>query len=152
MRTRKELMMFACVAGLFALMLPSCQKGGAYSLEAAKEKLNQLKASGRINEVSAVNFIYCAQMGDVEAVEAYLASGMDVNVKNNLGRTPLMGAAAAASDSPWYPKNAEIVKLLLKSGADVNAKDNDGNTALKMATDMGRPAIAQLLKEAETKK
>ena len=149
MRTLKRLTICVSLAGLFALTLPGCSGS---SPEAAKAQLNRLKASGRIDDVSGVNFIYCAQMGDIQAVEAYLASGMDVNTRNNLGRTPLMGAAAADNESPWFSRNAEMVKLLLKKGADVNAKDNDGNTAMKMATEMGRTAIVQLLKEAEAKK
>lgn len=115
---------------------------------AAKEALNQLKAKGRIDDVSETNFIYCAQMSDQQAVELYLASGMGPNVRNQYGRTPLMGAAAATSESPWHSKNSDIVKLLIKKGADVNAKDNDGNSPLKMANTLERPAIAQILKNA----
>jgi ankyrin repeat protein len=84
----------------------------------------------------------------MEAVQLYLDSGMNVNVKNSYGRTPLISASAAEKESPWYNKNADMVKLLLKNGADVNAKDNDGLTALATAQKAERPAIVQLLKDA----
>ena len=56
-----------------------------------------------------------------------LNHGADVNVRNNGGSTPLMGAVW-----PW-PEDTEAVEtlsLLLSHGADVNAVDQRGKTAL----------------------
>lgn len=136
-----------CLAAMIVLTFLGCASSKP-DPEAAKAKLNQMKAGHRIDDVSETNFVYCAFMGDMEAVQLYLASGMSPNAKNSFGRSPLISAAYAEKESPWYDKNADMIKLLLKSGADVKAKDNDGSTALMEAQKAGRPAIVQLLKDA----
>ncbi len=54
-----------------------------------------------------------------------LKAGADVNLADNEGQTPLMGAAYLGHDI--------IVGLLIGFGADVHRVDNDGNTALTLA-------------------
>lgn len=144
---RKGFMKFLCLAVMLILMSLGCTSSKP-DPEAAKAKLNSMKDAHRIDDASETNFVYCASMGDVAAVQLYLNSGMNVNAKNSYGNTPLIGAAEASTDSPWYDKNADMVRLLLKNGADVNARDNEGNTALMMAQKLNRPAIIQLLKDA----
>ena len=51
-------------------------------------------------------------------VEILLKKGVDVNARDDDGRTPLFYA------------DAEAAELLIKAGADVNARDNDGQTPL----------------------
>jgi len=65
--------------------------------------------------------------GDVESVQAFLASGGDVNAKatDDCG-TLLIFAASAARD-------LAMVELLLRAGAKVNAQDRWGCTALASA-------------------
>ena len=62
---------------------------------------------------------------DVEMVRVILAQGIDPDVRDSKGRTPLMLAAYLG-----YP---DIARILLEKGADVNAKDNKGRTPLKWA-------------------
>jgi ankyrin repeat protein len=59
-----------------------------------------------------------AREGNIEAVKQHLAAGADVNVKDNMVRTPLHRASTRG--------HKEIVELLITKGADVNVKDNDG--------------------------
>ena len=59
-----------------------------------------------------------AREGNIEAVKQHLAAGADVNVKDNMVRTPLHRASTMG--------HKEIVELLITKGADVNVKDNDG--------------------------
>jgi ankyrin repeat protein len=54
---------------------------------------------------------------------------VDVNIKDDLGRTPLH--YAASSD------NLSVVSLLIESGAELDAQDNDGQTPLYMALTEG---------------
>ena len=118
------------------------------SPDSAKQKLKAMLDKGRIDDISDTNFVYCAFMGDIEAVKLYLAAGTDVNARNDLGRTALIGAAGVDSSSPWSGKGEEVTRLLISKGADVNARDNDGQTAMMIATTMGRPGIVKILHEA----
>ena len=139
------------VSLLLVFALLGLTAGCAADPESAKAALAQLKEKGRIDDISPTNFVYCAQMGDLQAVGLYLDSGMDVNSTNALQRTPLMGAAAAETQSPWFEHNIEIVQLLLKRGARVDMKDKDGVTALKMAKELHRDQVVALLEAAGAK-
>jgi len=66
-----------------------------------------------------------AAAGDLAAIRAELDKGVDVNAKDNEGRTPLHYAAKYATK--------QVVELLIPNGADVNAKDEDGWTPLHFA-------------------
>jgi hypothetical protein len=52
--------------------------------------------------------------------------GIDLNAKDNNGRTPLSWAAENMND--------QIVRQLLKDGIDLNSKDNNGRTPLSWAS------------------
>ena len=60
-------------------------------------------------------FHLAAKYGDVKTAELQLKKGIDINVKNSAGETPLHIAV----------KNEEerMVKFLIKNGAEVDAKD-----------------------------
>jgi serine/threonine protein kinase len=60
--------------------------------------------------------------GDTDAVDLFLAAGMNPQVKDAAGRTVLINAASRGSNN--------ISRKLLGKGADVNARDNTGLTAL----------------------
>jgi len=66
---------------------------------------------------------------DIEKVRNLLASGTDVNARNEDGMTPLMIA------SRWkWGCSLDMVKLLVENGADVNAKTPEfGTSALMLA-------------------
>jgi cytohesin len=107
--------------------------------------------------------------GDIEAVKEFLAAGANVNVKNNIGMTPLHeavhygrkeiaelliagGADLNAKDKHGktplhHAATKEIAELLIAEGADVNAKDNGGNTPLDWAIRRKHPETADLLRK-----
>ncbi|MEW6366976.1 MAG: ankyrin repeat domain-containing protein [Acidobacteriota bacterium] len=138
-------MAILCLASI-ATLIPACQV--KEDPEAARARLQKLKDSGRIDEVSDTNFVYCAFMCDMEAVRAYLAAGTDVNARNRYGRTALIAAACSDPSGVWYEKNVEMVKLLIAKGADVNARDNEGLTPIAAADRCNRPDIATIIREA----
>jgi len=78
-----------------------------------------------------------AAAGDLAAIQAELDKGVDVNAKDDDGRTPLHYAAKYATK--------EVVELLIPNGADVNAKDRFGFTPLREAAWYGHKEIAELL-------
>jgi uncharacterized protein YceK len=90
-----------------------------------------------IYEQFAGNLLKAASRGDVDAVNAMLAKGADINETYDHGRTALMYAA--------WNSHIAVVQLLLDRGADVDAKDQYGNTALTIATRRGHTEVVQLL-------
>jgi ankyrin repeat protein len=78
-----------------------------------------------------------AGSGDLVAVTAFLASGMNPSNKDAEGRTALMNAAAGG--------HADVVTLLLAKGAKVNVTSTRGMTPLAAAIVNDQPAVIALL-------
>jgi ankyrin repeat protein len=66
-----------------------------------------------------------ARRGHVDAVQALVERGADLNAVDQMGRTALMDAA-------WEGHPA-VVKALLEAGADATIENAGGGTALKVA-------------------
>jgi outer membrane protein assembly factor BamB len=82
-----------------------------------------------------------AKKGDADAVQALLASGVDVNAKNSYGATALSYAADKG--------HLAVVKLLLQNQADINAKDTFYKSSpLNWAMSRGHVDIVKALVEA----
>ena len=77
--------------------------------------------------------------GDMESVHNLIQEGMDANVQDETGMTPLMGASQAG--------HIPLVEKLIKAGADVNIQTVLGNTALIHATMEGQNTVVQKLLE-----
>jgi len=80
-----------------------------------------------------------ALAGDIAKVTALLASGKDVNEKDEDGKTPLHNCAQEG--------HLECMQFLISKGADVNAKDSGENTALHKAAFRGNKPCVELLLE-----
>ena len=81
-----------------------------------------------------------AKAGDAKQVEVLIAGGVEVDAKDDLGRTILLIATEHG--------DIVIVELALTKGADVKARRNNGTTALHLAAEHNRLAIAKVLVEA----
>jgi ankyrin repeat protein len=86
-----------------------------------------------------MNIFEAIKNGDLERVKTLILQGIDINVRDYNGFTPLMHACE-------YEK-LDILKLLVEKGADVNAKDNEGNTTLIFACDYESLEIVNFLIE-----
>ncbi len=53
-----------------------------------------------------------------EVISRLLGAGADIEVRDDLGRTPLMDAAA-------FNTNPEVIATLLNAGAEVDSRDKD---------------------------
>ena len=76
--------------------------------------------------------------GDVSKIRGLLASGANVNAKNQDGRTALILAAVQ--------RRVDVVQFLLNNGADPNARDKQGDTAMSIVRQSGQIHMGQLLR------
>jgi len=94
----------------------------------------------RVNTVATdqnVSIHEAALNGQLDQVTGILAEGLDVNTRDQEGRTALMYAS--------YNGHSEIVKKLIEKGAQVNLTDSYGRTALMMASSGPFSATVKLL-------
>lgn len=104
-----------------------------------KTHLEAVEASFQSAESSSARngLMRAALIGHTSAINDLLACGLDVNERDQYGRTALMEAV--------YGGHAETVEALLKLGADVNAKDASGWTPLMEATSKSRCCAVRTL-------
>ena len=72
--------------------------------------------------------MWAAYQGDALSVDVLLKHGANVNVKDDVGLTPLHWAVVRG--------NRVCIRRLLEQGAEINAKDNEGRTARDMAVEL----------------
>ena len=77
--------------------------------------------------------------GSAAIVEKLIQLGFKMNVKNELGWTPLHAAAEKG--------HIQVVGILLSRGADINGRTLSGKSAYNIAVSMGKAEVAGLLKE-----
>ena len=76
---------------------------------------------------------------DTTALQKLLASGINVNARNEYGETVLFDIPIS------YETDVKIARMLVNAGLDVNARDEDGATALFYASnDFGVKTLVQL--------
>eukprot|EP00607_Mallomonas_marina_P009174 CAMPEP_0182421668 /NCGR_PEP_ID=MMETSP1167-20130531/7114_1 /TAXON_ID=2988 /ORGANISM="Mallomonas Sp, Strain CCMP3275" /LENGTH=114 /DNA_ID=CAMNT_0024599017 /DNA_START=1 /DNA_END=341 /DNA_ORIENTATION=- len=80
---------------------------------------------------------FCCTNPKLRILEYLISAGAEVNISDNMGRTPLMLAARC--------KGISLVSTLLKAGAKPNTIAKDGSSALHFACARGRRASALLL-------
>ena len=131
---------------------------------AKKETANLIRKHG--GKSGAADSIHVAAMvGNVEAVQQHLDSGVDVNTKNKLGRTPMLyaiqgghkeiGELLISKGAIQVPRirihdavrqsNIESIKQHLAVGTYVDGRDYNGETSLCLAADFGEKDIVELL-------
>ena len=87
-----------------------------------------------------LSLVLASRYGHEEVVRTLLDSGVDVNLRDDLGRTALIATAGESHEA--------LLNELLARGADVNARDNQQNTALMFAAGRGELANVRSLLRA----
>lgn len=80
-----------------------------------------------------------ARAGNVESIEKFLATGIDVNAKDLLGSTALSWAAGLG--------RVDAVKFLISKGADIDMKNAEGKTPLEGTAREMDEAAARFLRQ-----
>jgi uncharacterized protein len=78
-----------------------------------------------------------AERGDVSTINRLMMAGAQVNVRDDMNRTPLL--LAVGND------RLEAVKILLAEGADINAQAHDQDTPWLLAGARGRTEMLRLM-------
>jgi serine/threonine-protein phosphatase 6 regulatory ankyrin repeat subunit B len=115
-------------------------KGGLEQLAGADPNAPMQLELGTIN-VNWTALGLAAGKGRTDVVEALLAGGADVNVRNGFGDTPLHNAAKNG--------NTKVFELLLSKGVDANPKNKLGQTPLDLAVSGGHAEIVKLLEKRQ---
>lgn len=89
------------------------------------------------NQVKVTALHAAVSSNQVDTATWLLDAGADINARQQMDYTPLMGAAADA--------RVEIIDLLLGRGADRSLKSTDGKTAADIARDRGHATVASRL-------
>ncbi|MBQ1960542.1 MAG: ankyrin repeat domain-containing protein, partial [Akkermansia sp.] len=79
----------------------------------------------------------------LQAVDALIKAGANVNAQDEDGNTALMDAADEG--------HTAVVLRLIQAGADVNARDDEGETALRKAIEERHADTAALLRQYSAK-
>ncbi len=86
---------------------------------------------------AAADLHKAARSGDVALIQARLRQGVNPNVRDQEGRTPLMDAVVT--------EQVAAMRALISGGADVNVRARDGQTPLIEAAGEGRLDAARVL-------
>lgn len=91
------------------------------------------------NFINTHELFKAAKKNDIQTLKILLDRGVNINIKDKNGMTPLMWAT--------YYCHFNIVELLLENGANVNLKNNFGETAFCIVDRGLYPEIGELLIE-----
>ena len=122
--------MFGTAPKLGVKTVPNVQDSNSKDLWAAARTGNLQAIKRYIEEGGDINALdngfrlsaiaWGALHGQTEVVQFLIENGVDVNLKNGDGATPLHSAV--------FLGRVDVAKLLLENGADVKARNNDGAT------------------------
>jgi len=97
-----------------------------------------VRAHRSSEEVAATTLFNAVLKNRTHMIGVLIRAGIDANVRNIEGMTPLMAAAADNLE--------EVARLLLEHGADPSAVDAAGETAYDIAMRLGHKSIASVLR------
>ena len=109
----------------------------AYDLALTNQKLSGSRIFVRLKPALQSNILGICKSGNPEDIQEAINAGVNLNVINRNGDTPLIFAAKENS--------AEAVEMLITAGVEFNTQDNAGNTALIYAAAYNNPDVVSVL-------
>lgn len=104
-----------------------------------EEALQPLVEAQQSRDVRSDRFFRAVASSSVQLVITYLSDGIDVNMQNEYGQTPLYIAC--------WKGSFEVVRWLLEFGAELNIYANGGSSCCSIARGLGRIDVMELLLE-----
>jgi hypothetical protein len=102
-----------------------------------EEALQPLLEAQQSRDVRSDRFFRAVVSSSVQLVIVYLNAGVDVNMQNEYGQTPLYVAC--------WKGSIDVVRWLLHFGADVSINANGGSSCYGVARRFGRVDVMELL-------
>ncbi len=162
-----------CLIMAFLVTYMGCDsKDDSHTNTPQNEEATESKAK-KTGNTQANDLWQAVLSGDVSSVTSLCHKGIDVNIKDKSGMTPLHRAANRAGyddivlilidngaevnegdDRGWRPLHMaamkghiDIVKLLVSKGAEINVRDQNGDTPMKWAAITKKnPSVVEFLK------
>ncbi len=128
---------FYSVASLQAQALAKVTK--QHALEQSQDPESCLNQEKQEKQAKERNFIIRASEGNIEALQALLAEGININAEDEHGNTALMIAARF--------DQATAVEFLLRPGARTDVRNRNNQDARALALSIEQSDIAELLLE-----
>ncbi|PJZ24136.1 hypothetical protein CH352_00365 [Leptospira hartskeerlii] len=108
----------------------------------AKEEADRMKFHHTlkvINKATITLLFRASSEGKTDTVEKILSNGYEAEVRDMLGRTPLLLAVKSGK--------TDLIELLVKNGASPYSTDKEGNSPLALAEASESPALHQIFKQ-----
>ena len=131
-KTNRFWVMLPAVAMLFTSALQASESTTTNTTPVAVVKITPTQLNVAISK------------GDLAKVQQLVEIGVDVNKKDERGKTPLMYAILF--------KQTEIVSYLIRNGADYRAEDSNGLTILDYAKKSNSEEIIKLVNDARKRR
>lgn len=109
-------------------------------LHEIRDSPQQVGLAHPVSADSDANLFEAIMAGDSDRFAELIRRGADVNAQNDVGYTPLMGAAAM--------NRVDLLQALVEAGANLNATTSEGGTALMVAVIQRNPEAVQFLVES----
>ena len=110
----------------------------------ASESITTIATPNAVVKITPSQLNVAISKGDLAKVQQLVEIGVDVNKKDERGKTPLMYAILF--------KQTEIVSYLIRNGADYRAEDSNGLTILDYAKKSNSEEIIKLVNDARKRR
>jgi len=114
------------------------------ALQASEITTSKNATSVAVVKITPTQLNLAISKGDLAKVQQLVEIGVDVNKKDERGKTPLMYAILF--------KQTEIVSYLIKKGADYRAEDAQGNSISDYAEKSKSEEIIKLVNDARKRR